>query len=146
MPTEIVTNRSCQSVSVSAKKLLGAWLTMVAISGCSSKPTYPGAHLAGTVNIDGHPVQEGTIVFTPTGGAHGQTVGVTISAGRYDCPYVPIGESLVQFYALRPTGKMVEVMGSMKPEMEDLVPPKHRDGIKIKVEGDHLKQDFILKS
>jgi hypothetical protein len=128
------------------RKLLGTLLTVVVVAGCGSKPEFPGAHLAGAVTIDGQAVQEGSIVFTPTGGAHGQTVGTKISAGRYDCPYVPLGDSLVQIYALRPTGKMVEVMGSMKPEMRDLVPAKDRDGMKIKVEGDNLNRDFALKS
>jgi hypothetical protein len=146
MSTDFVIDRISQRVSNSPKMLLGASLTIVVMLGCSSKPAYPGAHLAGEVSIDGHPVQDGSIVFTPTGGAHGQTVGSRISAGRYDCPYVPMGDSLVQIYALRPTGKMVEIMGSMKPEMQDLVPPKVRDGIKIKIEGDNSNQDFALKS
>jgi hypothetical protein len=132
--------------TVSQNKLLGTLLTVVVVAGCGSKPEFPGAHLAGAVTIDGQPVQDGSIVFTPTGGAHGQTVGATITAGRYDCPYVPLGDSLVQIYALRPTGKTVEVMGSMKPEMQDLVPVKDRDGIKFKVEGENLNQDFALKS
>jgi hypothetical protein len=146
MSTDLVIDRICQLVSNSPKMFLGASLTIVAMLGCSSKPAYPGAHLSGEVSIDGNPVQDGSIVFTPTGGAHGQTVGTQIRAGRYDCPYVPMGDSLVQIYALRPTGKMVEIMGSMKPEMQDLVPPKVRDGIRIKIEGDNSNQDFSLKS
>jgi hypothetical protein len=145
MASDLVTDHICQHASISLKKLCAS-LTIVAILGCGAKPAYPGAHLAGTVSIDGQSVQEGTIAFTPTGAAHGQAVGARISAGRYDCPYVPMGESLVQIYALRPTGKMVEVMGSMKPEMQDLVPRKDRDGIKIEVQGDNLSQDFALKS
>jgi hypothetical protein len=146
MQTDPVTDRLRQLIFARSKKLLGASLAIVALLGCSSKPTYPGAHLAGTVSIDGQPVQEGSIVFTPTGAAQGRTVGTKISAGRYDCPYVPLGESLVQIYALRPTGKMIEVMGSMKPEMQDLVPRKDRDGSKIEVQGNNLNQDFALKS
>lgn len=121
-------------------------LCVVLLVGCAQKPEFPGAHLAGEVTIDGQPVDEGSIVFTPTGGARGQTVGAKINAGRFDCPYVPLGDSLVQIYALRPTGKMVEVMGSMKPEMKDLVPPKFRDGVTITVKSDKLNQDFDLKS
>ena len=146
MPTNPVTDRACQLISARSKQFLGTSLAIVLLLGCASKPTVPGAHLAGTVSIDGRAVEDGSIVFTPIGAAHGRTVGTKISSGRYDCPYVPLGESLVQIYALRPTGKMIEVMGSMKPEMQDLVPKKYRDGSKIEVQGDNLNQDFALKS
>ena len=144
MQTDRVTDRACQLISARSKKLLGASLAIVLLLGCASKPTVPGAHLAGTVSIDGQAVEDGSIVFTPIGAVRGRTVGTKISSGRYDCPYVPLGESLVQIYALRPTGKMVEVMGSMKPEMQDLVPKKYRDGSKIDIQGDNSKQDFSL--
>ena len=146
MPTDPVTDSAPQFTSARSQKLLGASLAIVLLLGCASKPTVPGAHLAGTVSINGQPVEDGSIVFTPIGAARGRTVGTKISSGRYDCPYVPLGESLVQIYALRPTGKMVEVMGSMKPEMQDLVPRKDRDGSKIEVQADNLNQDFALKS
>jgi hypothetical protein len=146
MPTDFVVAPIRQRTRVCRTELHIVLLPIVVTLGCGSKPEYPGAHLAGAVSIDDEPVQDGSIVFTPTGGAHGQTVGAKIVAGRYDCPYVPLGESLVQIYALRPTGKMVEVMGSMKPEMQDLVPPKDRDGIQIKVQDDNLNKDFSLKS
>jgi hypothetical protein len=133
-------------LSVKASLHFVGWIVVLSSLGCHSKPAYPGAHLAGAVSVDSQPVQEGTIAFTPTGSAHGKAVGAKISAGKYDCPYVPMGESLVQIYALRPTGKTIEVMGSKVPEMEDLVPKKDRDGIKIEVSGDNLNQDFALNS
>jgi hypothetical protein len=51
---------------------------------------------------------------------------------------------MVQIYALKPTGRMVEAMGSMVPEMKDLVPEKDRNGIPIKIHQDNLNQNFAL--
>jgi hypothetical protein len=131
---------------ITLRLLTAGCLAVVLLSGCNSQPSFPGARLAGTVSIDGEAVQNGTIAFTPSGSARGRAVGVPILAGRYDCPYVPMGESLVQIYALRPTGKMMEAMGSQIPEMQDIVPEKDRDGIKIEINGDNLNQDFALTS
>ena len=123
-----------------------SWLTIVGLLGCSDKPSYPGAHLAGAVTIDGQPIKEGSITFAPTGSTRGPSVGAKINAGRYDCPHVPIGELRMQIHASRPTGKMIEVMGTTTAEVEDLVPKKDRDGIKIEITGDNLNQDFGLSS
>lgn len=131
---------------VNPRLFIAGWLVVFSLAGCNSQPSIPGAHLAGAVSIDGEPVKEGTIAFTPSGSARGRAVGAPIVAGRYDCSYVPMGGSLVQIYALRPTGKMVEAMGSQVPEMRDIVPEKDRDGIKIEVSGDNLNQDFTLSS
>jgi hypothetical protein len=144
MRTKTWGDHSVQFLSTSSKLFLSILLIVTALVGCESKPAVPGAHLAGAVTIAGQAVEEGSIVFTPVGGARGRAVGVKVNAGHYDCPYVPLGQSLVQIYALRPTGKMVEVMGTMKPEMEDLVPKKYRDGITIDIQGDNTKQDFSL--
>src|SRR5262245_3767186 len=97
-------NASCPTTRCTAAVALT--LSLAAITGCSSKPSVPGAHLAGAVQINGQPIEEGTITFTPSGNSRGKAVGTKISAGRFDCPYVPLGESLVQIYALKPTGKM----------------------------------------
>ena len=139
-------DRRRRSKFAKLKIMIISCLITAALWGCNSQRKYPGAHLAGSVSIDGQPVEDGSIAFTPSGSAKGPAVGAKISAGRYDCPYVPMGDSLVQIYALRPTGKMIEVMGSMRPEMEDLVPKKDRDGIKIEVLGNNLNQDFALNS
>jgi hypothetical protein len=121
-------------------------LATIAIFGCGTEPSYPNAHLAGAVSVDGHPIQEGSIAFTPIGSTKGPAVGSKITAGRYDCPHVPLGELLMQIYASRSTGKTIEVMGTTLPEVQDLVPEKDRDGIKIEVTGDNLNQDIALNS
>jgi hypothetical protein len=117
---------------------------LLAFSGCSSKPSYDSAHLTGMVTIDGQPVQEGKLSFMPTGSARGPVVGGPIVAGRYDCPHVPLGDSRVQIYALKPTGKSTVVMGATIPEMQNIVPEKDRTGIEIKVTGDNPSQNFSL--
>jgi hypothetical protein len=144
--TNPATNRQLRSKFAKPIIMIISCLATAALWGCHSQRKYPGAHLAGSVSIDGQPVEDGSIAFTPSGSAKGPAVGAKITAGHYDCPYVPLGDSLVQIYALRPTGKMIEVMGSMRPEMEDLVPKKDRDGIKIEISGDNLNQNFALNS
>lgn len=146
MQTDSPAGRIRRLPSSQTTKFLAASLALVSLAGCAAKPTIPGAHIAGAVSIDSQPVEDGSIVFTPVGGNRGRAVGTKISGGRYDCPYVPLGQSLVQIYALRPTGKMIEVMGTTKPEMKDLVPKKDRDGVTIEIQKDNLAQDFALKS
>lgn len=142
MPTEC--RKLLIRMSRSLSSAIVGTLVLGLLSGCDSRPSVPGAHLAGTITIDGQPVDEGTIAFTPRGSARGQAVGGPIRSGHYDCEYVPLGESLVQIYALKPTGKMVEAMGSMIPEMKDIVPEKDRNGIKIEIQQDNLNQNFSL--
>jgi hypothetical protein len=131
-------------LSRSLNSAIAGTLFLGLLSGCDSQPKVPGAHLAGTVTIEGQLIDDGSIVFTPSGSARGQAVGGPIRAGHYDCPYVPLGESRVQIYALKPTGKTIEAMGSMIPEMKDLVPEKDRNGIKIEIQQDNLNQNFSL--
>lgn len=119
---------------------------LILVVGCGSKPTVPGAHLAGIVTIDNQPVLKGSVAFTPTGNTRGKAVGVEIKEGRYDCDYVPKGDILVQIYALRPTGKRIEVMGTKTDEMLDILPKHYRNGFKIQVKEDNLNQDFKLTS
>jgi hypothetical protein len=126
------------------KKSALSFLMLLSISGCGSKPSYDSAHLSGLVTIDGQAVVEGKLAFMPAGATHGPVVGASIIAGRYDCPHVPLGDSRVQIYALKPTGKTTLVMGATIPEMQNIVPLKDRDGIEIKVTGDNLNQDFAL--
>jgi hypothetical protein len=128
------------------KKNFAALLTLIMLAGCGSKPTVPGARLAGVVTIDNQPVLKGSVAFTPTGNTRGKAVGVEIKEGRYDCDYVPKGDILVQIYALRPTGKRIEVMGTKTDEMLDILPKHYRNGFKIEVKEDNLNQDFKLTS
>jgi hypothetical protein len=129
-----------------SKLLILLLLAAVTLLGCGTKPSYPGAHLAGSVSVDGSPIQDGSIAFTPIGATKGPSVGAKIEAGRYDCPHVPLGELLMQINASRVTGKTKQVMGREIPEVIDLVPKKDRNGIKIEVQGDNLNQDVALKS
>ncbi len=120
---------------------LALWVLM---PGCGPATTYPTAHLAGAVTISGQPVGEGKIVFLPLEAAHGPSVGSNIINGRYDCRTAPRGRLLVQVYAVRPTGKKLQVMGSKIPELINIVPQEHRDGIEVPVDGDNLRFDFAL--
>jgi hypothetical protein len=126
--------------------LAAIMLAFVISAGCGSKPKLPGAHLAGTITIDGQPVEKGAITFMPTGSTRGKTAGAHIKDGLYDCPYVPLGEISVQINAVRATGRMVDVMGVQKEEMQDIILSKEDSAIKIEVREENLNQDFKLKS
>ena len=146
MGTKPIVNPTRRVTIAKSKMFVLCSLASIAIFGCGTEPSYPNAHLAGAVSVDGQPIQEGSIAFTPIGSTKGPAVGAKIIAGRYDCLHVPLGELLMQIYASRSTGKTIEVMGTTLPEMQDLVPEKDRDGIKIEVLGDNLNQDFALNS
>jgi hypothetical protein len=148
MRTDSAQHHSSQKV-LSHLKILGTLiLAMILLGGCGSKPTIPGAHLAGTVTVDGQPLQKGAITFTPYGNARGRATGAHIVDGRYDCPYVPLGEMVMQVNATRPTGsgKMVEAMGQKAAESEDIFFVKEDVAIKIQVRKDKLDMDFKLRS
>ncbi len=121
-------------------------LAMAALPGCEARSRYETAHLAGAVSIDGDWVPHGKLVLLPLGSGQGPALGATITDGHYDFPRAPLGKSLVQIYANRPTGKVEKVMGAEIAEVVDTVPEKYRQGIEIEVFGDNLRQDFALES
>ncbi|MCA9038335.1 MAG: hypothetical protein KDA91_24590 [Planctomycetaceae bacterium] len=54
-------------------------------TGCSDKVAGPvRAAVAGTVTVDGAPLEEGTVVFVPTEGTSGPRVTVSVVDGRFE--------------------------------------------------------------
>lgn len=129
-----------------------AFSALVTLPGCgeggSGKPT---AHLAGTVTISGKPLPddaEGYIQFMPDAGGSAAPTSTEIHDGRYDAADVPLGNVTAIFTIQRLTGRMVRednAPGATPyPERENLVPKKHRAGVKVNVEGDNDAHDFDL--
>ena len=131
------------------------WLALVAtigISGCGKgaggKPT---AHLAGSVTVNGAPLPddaEGYVQFMPDAGGSAPPTSTDIVDGKYDAEAVPLGEVTAIFNITRLTGRMVRednAPGATPyPERENLVPKKHRSGVKLTVDGDNDAHNFDL--
>jgi len=74
---------------------------IVLLAGCSDNRT---AEVAGTVSVDGQPVEKGSISFIPADGK-GVTAGGEIKDGKYVAPGVPIGTMKVEIRVPKVTGK-----------------------------------------
>ena len=123
----------------------GALVLIVGLlgSGCGEGDELPREAVSGTVNLDGKPLEKGTIQFTPVGqGSQGAAVqgGGMIESGKYSIPrdrgLVP-GEYQVAIFsggAGRPAvGKNGPVTGGPAPTKET-IPPKYNAQSKLKAE------------
>lgn len=123
------------------KTFLAGCLILVAFGvGCAKEPANRGS-IQGEVKLDGKPLEQGSILFTPTDGAKGTVTGGEIKNGRYqraakDGP--AIGKNLVQIRAVRKTGKMVQKpmakQGEMVEEYGEAVAPQFNTGSTLKIE------------
>ena len=113
--------------------------------GCGDS-TGAGSQVAGTVSIDGEPVEKGLISFSPRESGIGRPATADIVDGRYEAKEVPIGNVLVQIHATKETGKMVADQdgGGEYAEILDLVPEKYRSGIETTISGQDDSHDFDL--
>jgi hypothetical protein len=60
-----------------------AAVVLLVVSGCGTKDELNRQAFSGTVTIDGKPLQEGTIRYTPDGSGAGTDVSTEISSGKY---------------------------------------------------------------
>jgi hypothetical protein len=114
-------------------------------TGCGG-PGYPAARLAGIITLDGVPVPEGYVQFTPQEGGRGPVVAARIVQGKYDARDVPLGKVRVRFRAIVETDEMEKHPDNdlWAPKRVDLIPPQYAGGVEIEVSGDKLDQDFAL--
>ena len=111
----------------------------------------------GTVNYDGQPLPEGTIIFEPADG-RGGAVSASIEAGQYkgsgDATTTP-GEKIVRVRAMRKTGRKVAAgppapPGTMVEQIETYVPAiyaSRQSPLRCElVAGRTNRHDFELKS
>lgn len=116
----------------------------LASAGCGGARAPDGATLAGEVTIDGEPVAEGAITWTPRDASAGQAVGASIADGRYQVDGVPWGEVTVTFQAVRETGRTIQEYSKQVPETVNIIPPQYGGGIVVMVEKGQSTQDFAL--
>lgn len=129
-------------------------LTLLFLSGCSGNTPNRGA-ISGAVTLDGKPVEQGSILFTPMQGTRGAAAGAEIKNGRYQLPAAigpAVGWSRVEIRSMRKTGRMVPkafgAPGQMVEEKAEAVAPKFNANSELKVEvkpGDNTA-DFQVTS
>jgi hypothetical protein len=124
------------------------------VAGCDGGGARRGA-ISGAVNLDGKPLAQGSILFTPIEGVRGTVAGGPIENGRYQLSAAAgpaIGGNRVEIRAMRNTGKMMPKPfappGQMIPQQEETIPPKFNSESTLKVEvkpGDNTA-DFEVTS
>ncbi len=129
-------------------------LALLFLSGCGGRGADRGA-VGGAVTLDGKPLLEGSILFTPLAGAHGAVAGGKIEGGRYHLPAgigPAIGRNRVEIRALRKTGKMVPKAfgqpGEMVPEKVEAVPPRfnHQSKLIVEIKPGNNTADIAVSS
>ena len=131
--------------------LLGAWLC----GGCNGDDLLSKrCSVTGTVTFDGKPVEEGQILFTPTG-KMGSVAGAAIENGEY---YIPreqgpvAGPHKVTITASRKTGEQMKAMppappGQMIDLKEEYIPKKYNEQSTLSISleaGENSEVDFDL--
>ena len=98
--------------------------------GCNADNTRRG-EVGGHVTLDGRPVEQGSILFTPIDGTHGVVTGGEIKSGRYGLSAAKgpsVGWNRVEIRAVRKTGKMIPKglggTGEMVEEQVEAVAPR----------------------
>ena len=114
----------------------------LAAASCSSENAL--VSISGNVTLDGTPLSEGDILFTPADPQFGAEA-AKIAAGAYQASVRP-GKNKVQIRATRPVAGKKGPMGEQL--IEDYVPAKYNDrsDVSIDVSASNLKHDFALKS
>jgi hypothetical protein len=125
------------------------------VFGCSRGGGANRGAISGTVNLDGKPVEQGSILFTPVEDTRGSVAGGEITDGRYQLPAKigpAVGRNRVQIRAMRKTGKMVPKAfghpGEMVPERVEAIPARFNSKSALEVEikpGDNTA-DFDVSS
>lgn len=123
-----------------------AALLVIAIGSGCGQGKFSTVTLEGAVSIDGAPLDQGTISFTPKEADRGTGVVADIRAGKYRAEGVPLGRVLVQFQAMKETGKTYKEFGVDYPETISVIPAKYDKGIEITVTEDSKTNDFEMSS
>ncbi len=107
-------------------------MLLLAVTGCGGDALNRGS-VGGKVTLDGTPVAQGTVIFTPVDGTKGPIAMAQIVNGEYsidkDAPVV--GKHLVKIQGFRDTDKKDElgrVVG------EQFIPAKYNDNTTLKVD------------
>jgi hypothetical protein len=111
--------------------LLGCLVAgLLVLTGCSGQR----ADVSGSVQLDGQPVDEGSIQFIPVEGTAGPSAGGIIKDGRYHVTRdkgVTVGKNRVELRAFRKSGRKVQdptgLPGVKTEERVQAFPPEYND-------------------
>jgi hypothetical protein len=99
--------------------------------GCSDNRT---AEVSGTVNVDGQPVEQGSISFIPAEGK-GVTSGSDIKDGKYSVAKASTGSSKIQIRVPKVTGKKKLYDAPDSPTRDtfsEALPKKYNDDTELR--------------
>lgn len=110
------------------------FILAIVATGCSRGPVM--AKISGEVTVDGQPLKDGRILFTPEDG-QGQTGGSTITDGKFQVE-VPPAKMKVQINASQVIGKQAAYEGVPNSPMMDIVkeiiPKRYNDQTELREE------------
>jgi len=129
---------------------LVAALALLAVAlGCSFKP--PTGTILGEVTLDGQPIQDGSVLFTPLDG-QGQTGGAPIKDGKFTAENVSVAKMKVEIHGNRATGKKIKLYDTpdspVSDELVEIVPFRYNFQSQLTLDVKSGKQDvkYDLKS
>ena len=111
--------------------------------------------ISGEVKLDGRPLEQGSIVFTPVDGTKGIVTGGRIENGRYRLTGKAgptIGRNRVEIHAVRKTGRPATKTGNPleqgDDEYEEAVAPRFNaeSTLKFEVKPGENTADFTVES
>lgn len=124
-------------------------LTIVSTMGCSKPVVFPRAGVAGTVTLDGQPLEEGTISIYPDVKVKGTLVQAKIVAGKFsftkqDGPAA--GVNRVSITAIKKTGKKISNDGVESDETFQYIPWQYNEETTLKadVKPEPAKNEFTF--
>ena len=128
------------------------FVALLASNGCGDGKVV----VRGAVNVDGQPIEEGSISLEPADG-QGPTTGGLIKDGKYELTgnaAVMPGDKIVRIVGLRKTGKMIEAgppapKGTLIPQMVQCVPSHFNDRSRLRIDvtpGKANRHNFELDS
>jgi len=130
-------------LDIGAKPAKSGWLVgllfvaLLVSPGCSDGKVV----VRGAVNVDGQPIEEGSISLEPADG-QGPTTGGLIKGGKYELTgnaAVTPGDKIVRIVGLRKTGKMIEAgppapKGTLIAQMVQCVPGHFNDQSRLRMD------------
>jgi hypothetical protein len=143
-----------ETIRFSNTRLNVCLVLLLIATGCAKTDANRGT-ITGQVKLDGQPLEQGSILFTPAEGVKGVVTGGEIKDGKYQLTGKAgpsIGSNRVEIRAVRKSGKMVQKpmapAGEMVEEMAEAVAPQFNSAstLKFDVKAGDNTADFEVKS